>query len=34
MTCEKVDMMLKRKLQLLGAVDLILLLAMLLENIL
>ena len=34
MTCEKVDMMLKRKLQLLGAVSLILLLAMLLENIL
>lgn len=34
MTCEKVDMMLKRKLQLLGVVGLILLLAMLLENIL
>lgn len=34
MTCEKVDMMLKRKLQLLGAVGLILLLTMLLENIL
>lgn len=34
MTCEKVGVMLKRKLQLLGAVGLILLVAMLLENIL
>lgn len=34
MTCEKVGSMLKRKLQLLGAAGLILLLAMLLENIL
>ena len=34
MTCEKVGVMLKRKLQLLGAVGLILLVAMLLENML
>lgn len=34
MTCEKVETMLKRKLQLLGAAGLVLLLALLLENVL